>query len=75
MSRLTAPQASVTAAIAVFAVTSAIFTPRAESESLIDATNTTEARIARAKSAGPPEIALRDDCRQGWQGHIHYAIR
>jgi len=57
MSRLTAPQVSVTAAIAVFAVTSAIFTTRAESESLIDATNTTEAKIAGAKSAGPPEIA------------------
>jgi hypothetical protein len=57
MSRLNARQAIVIAAIAVFAVTGAIFTTRAESESLIDATNTTEAKIARAMSAGPPEIA------------------
>ena len=52
MSRLTAPQATVTAAIAVFAVTGAIFTTRAESESVIDATDTTEAKIARASRPG-----------------------
>jgi len=47
MSRLTARQATVSAAIAVFAATGAIFTTRAESESVIDATDTTEAKIAR----------------------------
>jgi len=76
MSRLTARQATVNAAIAVFAATGAIFTTRAESESVIDATDTTEAKIARAMSAGPLEIArFAKIVAKDGQGHIHYAIR
>ena len=62
MSHLNARQTTVVAAIAVFAVTGAILATHAESRpadlsTLIGARGTTEAQIARAMSAGPPEIA------------------
>src|SRR5262249_12101701 len=60
--RLNARQIAILVAIAVFAVMGAVFATRAESmpahgTAVIAATDTTEAKIARAMSAGPAEIA------------------
>jgi hypothetical protein len=62
MNHLNARQTIVIAAIAVFAVTGALLATRAESRpanliTAMDTSDTTEAQIARAMSAGPPEIA------------------
>ena len=62
MSRLNARQIAVFTAIAAFAVTGAILATRAESQptdrtAVIAGTDTTEVKIGRAMSAGPPEIA------------------
>ena len=62
MSHINARQTAVVAAIAVFAVTGALFATRAESRpsvitTVIDTNDTTEAQVSWAMSAGPPEIA------------------
>jgi hypothetical protein len=76
MNRLNARQIAILVAIAVFAVVGAVFATRAESTpahstAVIAATDMTAAKIARAMSAGPADIAgFAKIVDKDAQGHI-----